>query len=93
MDRGVARPADAAVIPNVQSALDTIVGRVTTLEHASGAGRIFELFIMTSIAQGLRDAGLSVWLQRSDGTIIQPGDADRRFIQRGGAPTGGRAQK
>ncbi len=76
------------MIPAVQTALDTIVGRVTTLEHASGAGRIFELFVMTSIARGLRDAGFSVWLQRSDGTIIRSGNADRRFIQRGGAPTG-----
>lgn len=61
------------MIPAVQTALDTIVGRVTTLEHASGAGRIFELFVMTSIARGLRDAGFSVWLQRSDGTIINEG--------------------
>ncbi|MBT0667367.1 hypothetical protein HT136_03180 [Novosphingobium profundi] len=76
------------MIPAVQTALDTIVGRVTTLEHASGAGRIFELFVMASIARGLRDAGFSVWLQRSDGTTIRSGDADRRFIQRGGAPTG-----
>ncbi len=76
------------MIPNVQSVLDTIVGNVATLDNASGAGRIFELFVMTSLARGLRDAGLSVWLQRSDGTVIQPGDADRRFIQRGGGPTG-----
>lgn len=76
------------MIPAVQTALNSIVGRVTTLDHASGAGRIFELFVMTSLARGLRDAGFSVWLQRSDGTIIRPGDADRRFIQRGGAPTG-----
>ena len=54
----------------------------------SGAGRIFELFVITSLARGLRNAGFSVWLQRSDGTTIQSGDADRRFIQRGGAPTG-----
>jgi hypothetical protein len=88
MDHPIARTSDNAMIPNIQAALDTIVGRVTTLEHASGAGRIFELFVMTSLARGLRNAGFSVWLQRSDGTIIQPADADRRFIQRGGAPTG-----
>jgi hypothetical protein len=29
-----------------------------------------------------------VWLQRSDGTQISAGDSNRRFIQRGGAPTG-----
>lgn len=73
---------------DIQSALDAIVGHVTALDHASGAGRIFELFIMTSIAQGLRDAHFSVWVQRSDESIIHPGDPDRRFIQRGGAPTG-----
>jgi len=76
------------MISDVQSALDTIVGRVATLRHAMGAGRIFELFVMTSLARGLHDAKFDVWLQRSDGTIILPSDADRRFIQRGGAPTG-----
>lgn len=76
------------MIPAIEAALDTIVGRVTTLEHAAGVGRIFELFVMTSIARGLHDAGFTVWLQRSDGTVILPGDPDRRFIQRGGSPTG-----
>ncbi|TPK87018.1 hypothetical protein FJ936_06625 [Mesorhizobium sp. B2-4-13] len=76
------------MVPSVESALDTIVGRVTTLEHASGAGRIFELFVMTNLARGLQDAGFTVWLQRSNGTEILPSDSDRRFIQRGGAPTG-----
>lgn len=76
------------MIQAVQSALDTIVGRVATLEHASGAGRIFELFVMTSVARGLRDAGFRVWLQRSNGSVVLPSDADRHFIQRGGAPTG-----
>jgi hypothetical protein len=33
-----------------------------------------------------------VWVQRSDGTRVLPTDADRRFIQRGGAPTGIAAQ-
>jgi hypothetical protein len=76
------------MIPAVQSALDGIVGNVASLEHASGAGRIFELFVMTTLARGLRDAGFRVWLQRSDGSVILPTDADRRFIQRGGSPTG-----
>lgn len=76
------------MIPAVESALAAIVGRVATLEHAAGAGRVFELFVMTSIARGLRNAGFTVWLQRSDGSTILPGDSDRRFIQRGGAPTG-----
>ena len=76
------------MIPGIQIALDRIVGLAATLQHAGGQGRIFELFVMTSVARGLHDAGFSVWLQRSDGSIIHPGDADRRFIQRGGAPTG-----
>ncbi|CAN5495827.1 hypothetical protein BH10PSE12_BH10PSE12_07810 [soil metagenome] len=76
------------MILDVEAALNSIVGHVATLEHAAGAGRIFELFVMTSVARGLRDAGFTVWLQRSDGTQILPTDSDRRFIQRGGAPTG-----
>lgn len=76
------------MIPSVESALNIIVGNVAPLEHASGAGRIFELFVMTSLARGLRAAGFTVWLQRSDGTEISATDPDRRFIQRGGAPTG-----
>lgn len=76
------------MIPAVETALASIVGRITTLENALGAGRIFELFVMTSLARGLRTDGFTVWLQRSDGTKIKPNDVDRRFIQRGGAPTG-----
>jgi hypothetical protein len=72
----------------VQTALDDIVNNVTALDHASGAGRVFELYVMTSLARGLQNAGFSVWLQRSDGTPILPTDTDRRFIQRGGSPTG-----
>jgi hypothetical protein len=60
----------------------------TTLTHAAGAGRAFELFVMTEVALGLRSSGFSVWLQRSDGTTIRSSDPNRRFIQRGGAPTG-----
>jgi hypothetical protein len=76
------------MIPAVEAALNTIVGHAATLSHASGAGRIFELFVVTAIARGLHDAGFVVWLQRSDGSEILASDADRRFIQRGGAPTG-----
>lgn len=60
----------------------------TPLTHASGAGRAFELFVMTEVALGLRSSGFSVWLQRSDGTTIRSSDPNRRFVQRGGAPTG-----
>jgi hypothetical protein len=76
------------VIGNVRTALDAILGSVTTLQNAAGAGRAFELFVMTGIARELKARGFEVWLQRSDGSKIMPGDADRRFIQRGGAPTG-----
>lgn len=76
------------MIPNVQSALNAIVGSVTVLDHASGAGRIFELFVMTGVGRRLQTKGFTVWIQRSDGTPILATDSDRRFIQRGGAPTG-----
>ncbi|MGD0361614.1 MAG: hypothetical protein ABSC93_12135 [Bryobacteraceae bacterium] len=76
------------MINNVQSAINAILGSVATLRSASGAGRIFELFIMTGVANGLQNRGFEVWLQRSDGSRISPSDPDRRFFQRGGAPTG-----
>jgi hypothetical protein len=76
------------MIPSISTALNAIVGRATTLANASGAGRAFELFVMTEVALGLRNSGFSVWLQRSDGTTIRAADSNRRFIQRGGAPTG-----
>lgn len=76
------------MINAVQSAIDAILGTVATLQNAQGAGRIFELFIMTGVANRLQNRGFEVWLQRSDGSRIWPTDPDRRFIQRGGAPTG-----
>ncbi len=76
------------MIPQIQTALSSILGSVATLRMAGGAGRAFELLIMGGVARALQVRGYDVWLQRSDGTRILPGDADRRFIQRGGAPTG-----
>lgn len=76
------------MIPAVASALDAIVGNVVALRNANGAGRAFELYIMTGIASALASQHCDVWLQRSDGTLVSPADSDRRFIQRGGAPTG-----
>jgi hypothetical protein len=76
------------MINDVRAALDLILGSVATLRNANGAGRIFELFIMTGVATRLQGQGFDVWLQRSDGTRIGPADPDRRFIQRGGTPTG-----
>jgi hypothetical protein len=43
---------------------------------------------MTGVATLLQTQGFDVWLQRSDGSRIGATDPDRRFIQRGGAPTG-----
>lgn len=76
------------MIPAVASALDTIVGNVAALRHAKGAGRAFELYIMAGLAAELQKRGAMVHVQRSDGSVVAPGDADRRFIQRGGRPTG-----
>src|SRR5262249_31346948 len=76
------------MLTDVKKALDSILGNVTCLQSASGAGRIFELFVMTRVANKLRTLGCTVWLQRSDGTKIQPGDSTRQFIQRGGSPSG-----
>ena len=76
------------MIADVRNALDAIAGHVVALQHAAGAGRIFELFVMTSIARALQDENFETWIQRSDGTRVQPGDSDRKFVQRGGAPTG-----
>ncbi|MCW1990967.1 UNVERIFIED_ORG: hypothetical protein M2425_002419 [Bradyrhizobium japonicum] len=76
------------MIPSIQTALNAVLGSTTTLRNASGAGRAFELFIMTGIARELQIRGYEVWLQRSDGSRILTTDADRRFIQRGGAPSG-----
>lgn len=76
------------MIPQIQAALNSVLGNVATLRTAGGAGRAFELFVMAGVARALQVRGYDVWMQRSDGTRILPGDADRRFIQRGGTPTG-----
>ncbi len=76
------------MIKNVRSALNSIVGSSTILQNAAGAGRVFELYVMTGIGRALKARGYDVWVQRSDGTRVLPMDVDRRFIQRGGAPSG-----
>jgi hypothetical protein len=76
------------MILQVQTALNSILGNVATLRAAGGAGRAFELFVMGGVSSELQTRGYDVWLQRSDGSRVLPGDLDRRFIQRGGAPTG-----
>lgn len=75
------------MISNIKNALMGILAN-TNLQHANGAGRLFELFIMTSIADALRIANFNVWLQRSDGSRIYSTDTSKEFVQRGGAPTG-----
>ena len=76
------------MIAAISGALSSVVGSATVLKNANGAGRLYELFLMTSIADNLRSAGATVWVRRSDGTKIGPGDANRQFVQRGGLPSG-----
>lgn len=76
------------MIPAVQAALDAVLGSNPQLNNANGAGRAFELYIMTGIAVEMQNRHFDVWLQRSDGTRINPTDQDKTFIQRGGSPTG-----
>lgn len=76
------------MIVDVQNALRAIIGAAPLIANAAGPGRVFELFIMTGIARALQNRSYDVWIRRSDGTRIRPSDTDRRFIQRGGAPTG-----
>ncbi len=72
----------------VKNALCAVVGSVARLREAAGAGRTFELYVMTGIGCALQARGYDVWIQRSDGSRVLPTDSDRRFIQRSGAPTG-----
>ncbi|WP_288995201.1 hypothetical protein [uncultured Gemmobacter sp.] len=76
------------MIASIQNALDTILGRAANLRQANGAGRIFELFVMTGIAEELHVRGHDVWLQRSDASQMLPGDPTLDFIQRSGGPAG-----
>ena len=76
------------MINDVRNALHTIVGSATHLSNAAGPGRAFELYVMTGIARALKVRHYDVWIQRSDGSRVHPTDLDRRFVQRGGAPSG-----
>ena len=76
------------MIGDVRDALRSIVGNVTHLKHPAGAGRMFELYVMTGIARALKARGYEVFVRRSDGSRVRPTDPDRRFVQRGGAPAG-----
>ena len=75
-------------LDQVRNDLRAITGSLPTLLNAAGAGRAFELYVMTGVACALQARGYSVWVQRSDGSRVLPTDSDRRFIQRGGALSG-----
>ena len=76
------------MIRDVRSALTSIIAAAPIIRRAKGPGRLFELFVMTGIARELQSRNFDVWIRRSDGSRILPADRTRRFIQRGGAPTG-----
>ena len=76
------------MISDVGNALRGIVGSATHLDHPAGAGRVFELYVMTDIALALKARGYEVFVRRSDGSRVRPTDPDRSFVQRGGVPAG-----
>ena len=76
------------MITKVKSDLGAILGCIPTLQYAAGAGRTFELYVMTGIGLALQATGYEVWIRRSDGSPVLSTDTDLRYIQRGGAPTG-----
>ena len=76
------------MINAVRNALNSLLGSIGSLNNAAGAGRIYELFIMTGVAAELQNRGFDVWLQRSDGSRILLTDVDQTFVQRGGGPSG-----
>ena len=76
------------MINDVRNALRGIVGNATHLKHSAGAGRVFELYVMTGITLALKAQGYEVFVRRSNGSRVRPTDRDRRFVQRGGAPAG-----
>lgn len=76
------------MINDIKKVLRSIVESATTLQNAAGAGRVFELYVMTGIGRELQTRGYDVWVRRSDGSRVRPADSERRFIQRGGAPAG-----
>jgi hypothetical protein len=73
------------MITNVQAAIDAVAGSAVPLNSAVGLGRIFELYVVTGIAERLLYLGWTVQLQRSDGILFKVGDP---YIQRGGKPSG-----
>ena len=76
------------MIPAISAALDIIVGNAVNLQNANGAGRAYELYMMTAIAERLLATGAQVRIKRSDGSFVLPTDTNRGFVQRGGGPSG-----
>src|SRR5262245_49410931 len=76
------------MIADVQHALDVIVGAAVNLTQANGAGRAFELLLMSHLANELSGRGYQIYLLRSDGMKQDPSAGAVSFIQRGGAPAG-----
>jgi len=76
------------MLAEIQSLLNDLANAAVSVTRASGAGRAYELLLMTSIASELDDRGYTVQLLRSDGTVQTPTMGPVTFIQRGGAPSG-----
>ena len=75
-------------LKDIEKTLTEIIRAAPNLNNASGAGRVFELYVMTGIGLALKRLNYDVWVQRSDGSRVKPTSSDLRFIQRGGKPTG-----
>ncbi|TGR70914.1 hypothetical protein EN837_05555 [bacterium M00.F.Ca.ET.194.01.1.1] len=73
------------MISDIQQALNSLSALPVPVQSANGMGRIFELYIMTGIAESLQCSGWTVRLLGSDGTPLRNGEP---FVQRGGKPTG-----
>lgn len=73
------------MIADIKRALNAISGSGALLQSAKGAGKAFELLVLTSVAKELRKRGNSVEILRSDGTTVAPGQPVT-YVQRGGKP-------
>lgn len=69
------------MINKVQDALDVLSALPVPVQSANGMGRIFELYVMTGIAEALQNIGWTIRLLGSDGRQLAPGEP---FVQRGG---------
>lgn len=75
------------MLAEVTRILDDLAAAAVSTTFADGAGRAFELLLMTRIACELRARGYDVFLLRSDGAR-QTAATGYTFIQRGGVPSG-----